>query len=148
MDDTAEFYEDADPVQGVAIVPGEQPTVVMVVDDADDDELVAAMAEADAVPALGYDGTWAVHDTGLHHTLKFRLIRMADTWERAWTYIDPPEEFVEAITAGDEHYVAVMPREFAGDLGDFDPRSLHGAIIVAVQVNEPGRAALKALCGF
>jgi hypothetical protein len=147
---TQKFYAGADPVQGVATVPREPPELpmlVLVVDDSDDDELVAAMAEADEVPAVGYDGLWDALDTGDHHTLKFRLVRMADAWERAWTYIDPPRDMVETITA-EAHHVAILPREFAGDLGNFDPRSLAGAVIVEVAVGEPGAAALRALSGY
>ncbi len=157
MEDVPRFYEGALSVDGALVVPF-SPTglqmVVLVVDDSGDDELISAMAELAAgtelepVSALGYDGAWDALDTGDHHALKFRLIRTADTWERAWTYIDPPREMVDAITSGDSHYVAVIPREFAGDLTDFDLRSIAGGVIVEVAVREPGRSAMHALCGY
>lgn len=151
------FYDGAHGIAAVAVVPLSPhniPMVVVVVDDSADDELVEAIArlaesaESEPVSAVGYDGAWDALDAGDHHTLKFKLARVADLWERAWTYIDPPRELVDAITSGDSHYVAVLPRELAGDLGDLNVASLAGALIVEVSMPPHAQAAVRALCGF
>ncbi len=55
---------------------------------------------------------------------------------------DPPRELVDAITSGDSHYVAVLPRELAGDLGDLNVASLAGALIVEVSMPPHAQAAV------
>jgi hypothetical protein len=144
------FTEGAEPVQNIAIQrrdPPEPPLVLVVVDDSGDDELVTAMAEASDVPARGYDATWDAVQTNDGSALKLRLIRMADAWECAWTYDNPPQELVEAITGG-PHHVAIIPQEFAPDPQGIDLRAAGGAVIVQVELPPPAAAALRALCGF
>jgi hypothetical protein len=55
---------------------------------------------------------------------------------------------VEAITSGDSHYVAVLPRELAGDLRELNVASLAGALIVEVSMPPHAQAAVRALCSF
>jgi hypothetical protein len=110
------------------------------VDDTDDDELVSVMANEDNVPADGYGGAWAAQVTPESLTIKFLLIKLGGGWERAWTYPEPPNELLDAITQG-EHHVAVLPREFAGDLDDFDPDSLAGAVFIHAQPSDAVAAA-------
>lgn len=131
---------------GAAVLPRvtpELPMVVLVVQDADDDELVSVLSEATMVPAEGYGGGWAVQIAEGALTIKFHLIRLGGGWERAWTYPDPPDVMLHAVTGG-EHHVAILPRELAGDLGELNPASLGGSIIVEVQPSESVSAARTA----
>jgi hypothetical protein len=139
------FLDGANPMLGAALVPGPLglPLVVVVVDDTDDDELVAVMAEENNVPADGYGGAWAAQVAQDGLTIKFLLIRRGASWERTWTYPDPPDEMLDAITQG-EHHVAVLPRELAGNLEDFNPHSLAGAVFIDAQPSESVAAARAA----
>ena len=62
-----------------------------------------------------------------HVIVKFRLIRRDGAWERKWTYTDPGDSVLNAITAG-THHVAIMP--LVGDLSEFVREGLGGGIIV------------------
>lgn len=145
MDIAAEFFDGATPVVAAALVPRDAPQlpmVLLVVDDADDDELVETTAHAGIVSAEGFVGAW--HSLGRavepRLTLKFVLTRTADRWSRAWTYENPPEAMV--VIAAAVHHVAILQREFAGDLSEFNRHSLAGALITEVDLPAPGKASL------
>jgi len=130
MSDAAcSFLADSSPANGVGFVPRAQnlPIVVLVVDDSDDDELARLLAGRDVVAARDHDGAWSgqVDCDGL--IVKFSLIRHDGAWERKWTYTDPGDSVLNAITAG-AHHVAIMPR--VGDLSEFVREGLGGGIIV------------------
>jgi hypothetical protein len=132
------FLDGTNPVLGAAVVPkvpSELPIVVLVVEDADDDELVSVIAAATMVPAEGYGGAWAAQVTQGGLTIKFHLIRLDGSWERAWTLPDPPDEMLDATTGG-AHYVAILPHEFAGELDELKKASLGGSIIIEAQPSE------------
>jgi len=147
-----DFYERTKPTLGVAPVPRnppELPVLVLVVDDADDDELVAIMAEVDEVPASGFRGDWGnVLESSPDGpvTFKFRL-RRDDGSERAWTYEGPPKEMVDLIASGN-HDVAILPRELAGNLSDFNPLALAGALIVEVEMSDDACEMLRFKSGY
>ena len=136
----SELFDGTAPMLGVAPIsrdPPELPFIAIVVDDAENDELVAVMAEIDTVPAPGFRGDWGnVLEGGPDEpvTFKFRL-RGENGSLRAWTYPGPPKEMVDIITSGN-HHVAVLPGELAGNLGaGFNPHALAGALIVEVEMD-------------
>ncbi len=117
--------------------------LVLVVDDSADDELVSVLAVANIVPAHGYGGAWAAQITPGVLTIKFTLVRLGGGWERAWTFPNPPDELLGPIIGG-AHHVAILPREFAGDLSKLDPVTLGGSIIIEAVASEAVAAARAA----
>lgn len=128
-----QFLQGANPVLGMALVGD---VVILVVDDSEDDELVAEIAqevEADIVPSQRFGGGWSTQAKLMSKTLllKFHLIRIGGGMERQWTVPEAPAGILDAISEG-PHYVAVLPRELAGDLTEVNPASVGGAMIVQV----------------
>jgi hypothetical protein len=114
------FLADTSPANGLGFVRRAQnlPIVVLVVDDSDDDELACLLAGGDVVVATDHDAAWSA---------QVSLIRHDGAWERKWTYTDPGDSVLNAITAG-THHVAIMP--LVGDLSEFVREGLGGGIIV------------------
>jgi hypothetical protein len=123
------FLADTSPANGLGFVRRAQnlPIVVLVVDDSDDDELACLLAGGDVVVATDHDAAWSAQVNGEGLIVKFSLIRHDGAWERKWTYTDPGDSVLNAITAG-THHVAIMP--LVGDLSEFVREGLGGGIIV------------------
>lgn len=141
MDDVSDaFLEGTTEADASTLVarPDNLPLVVLVVDDSEDDELVAAIAEARMAPAVGYHGGWGSlvkgGPDGFQLTLKFILRR--DGWVRQWTLPDVTQEMLRAI-CDSVHHVAVLPREVAGDFTEsLELPRIAGAIIVEAQASD------------
>jgi hypothetical protein len=131
------FLRGANPVIGMALAGD---VVILVVDDQEDDDLVAEVAQevgADVVPSQRFGGGWSSQAKFMSKSLllKFHLIRFDGEMERQWTVPEAPPEILDTISGG-SHYVAVLPRELAGNLADVNPASVGGAMIVQVDASE------------
>jgi hypothetical protein len=131
------FLRGANPVIGMALAGD---VVILIVDDQEDDDLVAEIAQevgADVVPSQRFGGGWSSQTKFMSKSLllKFHLIRFDGEMERQWTVPEAPSEILDTIS-GSSHYVAVLPRELAGDLADVNPASVGGAMIVQVDASE------------
>lgn len=140
------FLEGANPVLGMALAG---TTVILVVDDADDDGLVAEIAkevETDIVPSQRFTGGWSSQAKLMQKSLllKFHLVRLEDESERKWTVPQAPANILDAISGG-THYVALLPRELAGDLTEVNPASIGGAMIVQCEASAAVKKAWTAL---
>jgi len=130
------------PVVGVATVPraGGQPFVVIVVDDADDQELACVLASADE--ATGYGGSWSAQVSSRELHIRFHLVRRGAAWERQWTCPDPSQDVLDAVTAG-AHHVAVLP--LVGDLSRFVEEGVGGGLMIEAQASRSVAAARAVL---
>src|ERR1039458_6650654 len=125
---------DASPAVGVGLVPRmhAKPLVVLIVDDLDDGELASVLASTEGA-ADGFDGAWSAQVNDERLTISFQLIRRDDGWEREWTYAEPGNSILNAISARD-HHVAIVP--VIGDLSEFVREGQGGAIVVDAQASE------------
>jgi hypothetical protein len=94
------FLAGANPILAVALV---RDVVVIVVEDADDDELTSVFAEATNVPADGFGGAWSAQVDEEGTTAKFHLIRLGGSVERQWTIRPLPAEILTRVI-NDTHY--------------------------------------------
>jgi hypothetical protein len=103
--------------------------VILVVDDSDDDKLVSIIANADTAPTEDFGGSWRGTLSG---AVTFTLTRLSGGFERQWPLTALAQEIVDASVQ--DHYVAVLPEDLAGDLSNFtadDLNRLRGGMIVA-----------------
>lgn len=121
------------------LTPDDQPPVIaLVIDDGQDDEVTAAVAEETMVPSDRFDGLWGSGERDGHYLLAFRLIETAGGVERTWTTDNIHRPLLEAILTV-PHLVALLPKELAGDgrtLDDLLPR-LQAALYVEVEERSP-----------
>ena len=117
-----------------------QALVVIVVDDADDQELASVLASADE--ATGYGGAWSAQVTSRELHIRFHLVRRGAAWERHWTWPNPSEDVLDAVTAG-AHHVAILP--LLGDLSQFVKEGMGGAIMIEAQASRSVAAARAVL---
>ena len=122
---------DAPLANGVGVVPGSDPPVVLlVVDDSADDELVSIFAREDMVPAPDYGGGWSSSLTS--GIVRFTLERVSGGFRRDWRLPGLTAEIAGATSVA--HLVALAPAELAGDRQHFTVEDLHrfrGGLIVA-----------------
>jgi hypothetical protein len=112
----------------------EPDVIVLVVDDAEDDELTGVAAREDTVPSPNFDGVWGSGQKDGNWLAAFQLIQLGGGLERQWYTANLERPLLEAIVEV-PHYVAIMPAEIAGDastLADMLPR-LGGSFIVSVE---------------
>lgn len=117
---------------GVGVVPGSDPPVVLlVVDDAADDELVSIFAQEDIVPTPNYGGGWS--SSLMSGIVRFTLERLSGGFRRDWRLPGVTAEIAAATSVA--HLVALAPAEIAGDLEHFTADDLHqfrsGMIVTA-----------------
>jgi hypothetical protein len=125
------FLDEAEPVLGIAAVAIQPvPMIVLVVDDSQDDELVSVIAAAKKVPADDFGGGWGSR-VFPQVAARFTLERLSGGFIRRWILPGLDDQIIEI--SQQPHYVAVLPKELAGDLSQFtDVSRLGGAIIAAV----------------
>jgi hypothetical protein len=112
------------------------PVVVLVVDDSDDDQLVEAVAQATAVPSDRFGGAWDAEITPSADVAAFLLVERGGGIERRLELADWPADHLRIVAEG-SHYVALLPLEFAGDVGArFELSRLGAAIIVSADASE------------
>lgn len=129
-----------------AVIAASDPVIVLVVDDAHDDELVAAIAAERVVPSERFGGAWragVVREGDVQRVwVEFLLIEYGGGMERSWRWQDPPTALYR-IAAARDHLVALLPAEYAGheegwaSVKDLVQRLL-GALIA--EVSEPSDA--------
>lgn len=123
-------------VERWAVWPGTSlgTIIVLVVDDSDDDELPAAIAREDHVPAENFGGLWGTGQRDGHWLVGFQLIELRAGLERQYFTDNIHRPLLEAILDV-PHLVAILPRELAGAAStaeDMAPR-LGGAMMVEVE---------------
>jgi hypothetical protein len=112
------------------------PVVVLVVDDSDDDQLVEAVAQATDVPSERFGGAWTAETTDAGDAVAFLLVERGGGIERRLELVDWPADHLR-IVAEAPHYVALLPLEFAGDVGArLELSRLGAAIIVSAEASE------------
>ena len=112
--------------------------IILVVDDAEDDELAAIVARENMVPADHFGGVWGAGERDGYWLVGFHLIELGGGAERRFFTDSIHRELLDAVLDV-PHLVAIMPREIAGDAHsaeDVAPR-LGGALIVEVQDRSP-----------
>jgi len=90
------------------------PTIVLVVDDAGDRELVAAVALTDNDPGRRVSGQWGTGQHGCRRLVGFRLFTSGDGFELLLITHDVHRELLEAILDV-PHWVALVAQGVAGD---------------------------------
>jgi len=113
--------------------PDDLPIVVLVVDDRDDDELVAIIARERQVPSPGFGGVWGAGRHDGNRIVALQLSEVGGGVERRWFTQDIRRELLEMILVV-PHLVAIMPAEVAGDANTAEavvPR-LRGSLLVQV----------------
>jgi hypothetical protein len=116
----------------------EPSVIVLVVDDSADDEITALVASEGNVPSEHFGGVWGTGQRDGTWLLAFHLIELGGGVERRWFTDNIYRELLEAILDV-PHYVALMPREIAGEARtreDVLPR-LGGALFVQVDHRSP-----------
>ena len=114
---------------------------MLVVDDANDDELAGIVAREDHVPSEHFGGVWGTGQRDGHWLIAFQLIELGagtDGLQRQWFTSNIHRPLLEAILDV-PHLVAVLPAELAGDARtreDMLPR-LGGSLMLEVQHASP-----------
>jgi hypothetical protein len=124
--------------------PSELPIIVIVVDDRDDDELVAIIARERDVPSPRFGGVWGGGRRDGRSVVALQLTDLDGGAERRWFTQDIRRELLEMILVV-PHLVAIMPQEVAGDANSAEsviPRL--GASLIA-QVSSASPEVAEAL---
>lgn len=114
------------------------PIIVLVVEDRDDDELVAVIARERLVPSAAFTGVWGAGKRGGRPIVALQLSELGGDMERRWFTQDIRRELLEMIVVV-PHLVAIMPREVAGDANTAEaviPR-LAGSLVIQVDDRSP-----------
>lgn len=110
------------------------PTLVLVIDDSNDIDLMTAIAQGGAQSRV-FAGAWSALIDGDGDVARFHLIEVVGDLERSWTL--PDWASAQLTVAQGEHLVALLPRELAGDGdGDMSATVLASALIVRVAPSE------------
>jgi hypothetical protein len=136
-----DFIAGANPVLAAAAgtASSHGSMVVLVIDDAGDDMLVAAISEAtkaDTFSVHDFVGEWDLFDDLRGHVARFTLRSPgAHEADRAWFVNDPPPKTRELLRR--DHVVVLMPAKIAGDVShglDFTgiATRLRGSLVVRV----------------
>jgi hypothetical protein len=108
--------------------------IVLVVDDAGDEELLAAVAHEDRAPSERFAGTWRAGERDGESLISFLLVEEADPGlERAWWTTTYDRALLEAASKT-PHQVVVVPHTRAdgdGVLVDVDHPSVRVAELLA-----------------
>ncbi len=118
--------------------PDALPIIVLVVDDRDDDELVAIIARERQVPSPRFGGVWGAGRHDGQRVVALQLSELGGDFERQWFTRDIRRELLEMILVV-PHLVAIMPHEVAGDANTVEtvlPR-LEGSLLVQVVDGSP-----------
>lgn len=127
------------------VAPESGTLIVLVVDDQDDDELTAAVARENQVPADGCTGSWDAGERDGCWLLAFRLVDRSGGWEREFVTDNIYRELLDAVLDV-PHLVVIMPREIAGDARtaeEIAPR-VAGSLLVEVAQRSPRVAQVRA----
>jgi hypothetical protein len=125
--------------------PNDRPIIVLVVEDAEDDEVTAVVAREDHVPSRHFGGLWGTAQRDGSWLIAFRLIELGGGIERTWVTDNLHRELLEAILVV-PHLVAIMPHEIAGEAhtaAAVKPR-LGGSLMVGVDERSPQVAKVLA----
>lgn len=125
--------------------PDELPIIVLVVEDRDDDELVAIIARERHVPSPHFRGVWGAGRHDGQRIVALQLIDLNGGTERRWFTRDIRRELLQMILVV-PHLVAIMPREMAGDANTAEtvlPR-LAGSLLAQVDEGSPPVAEVLA----
>lgn len=138
-----QFLEGTRTVAGSAVITFSLgPVIVLVLEDAADEELAAAIvAEQGRKAGERFAGRWAVHADEEGDVARFELIEREGGIERQWALPDWPAEVLEVGAAG-AHLVAVLPRGEDGEMPALASADLAGSMIVEAEASEPLRRLL------
>ena len=121
--------------------PAREPLIVLVIADEEDGPIVSAVASENEVPSSRFAGLWGSGEKDGNYLVAFRLIergRGDQGIERNYWTMNLHRELLEAIVDV-PHLVALLPRDFAGDVRSLEellPR-LGAALFVLVEHHSP-----------
>ena len=127
--------------------PDELPIIVLVVDDRDDDELVAIIAQERQVPSPRFGGVWGAGQTDGRPVVALQVSELGGAVERQWFTPDIRRELLEMIVAV-PHLVAIMPQEVAGNANTAEaviPRLRASLMVQVVDGSAPVAEVLEQL---
>jgi hypothetical protein len=119
--------------------------IILVVDDSEDDELIAILAREDGVPSPNFGGVWGSGQADGNWLVGFHLIQLDGGVERQWFTDNIHRPLLEAVLDV-PHLVAIVPEEIAGEAKTAEeiiPR-FGGALILEVEDHSPQVAKILA----